>query len=202
MLRLIPVLVIALLLGQSSNAALLVTYNFNSGNQTSFAETPISGGAFTPASPLQGSGLATPTFPGGPWTQGYRLGSTTGTSFGSPVSFTLSSPIGMTIESINFDFGTGLNLGQIRLSNNVTSEQATFSSPFNGYSAYSYSFLTPINGTSITFSFEIRSTSGGTFNPVVDNVNLNGVVPEPASLSVFCGLGLVGFLARKRRSAV
>jgi hypothetical protein len=198
MLRLIPVLVFAVLFGQSADAALLVTYNFNGGNQTSFTESPISGGAFTPGSALQGAGLVTPTYPGGPWTQAYQLASTTSSGFGSPVTFTITSPIGMTIESISFDFGAGINRGEIRLSNNVTTEQKVFSSPFNGFVPNSYSFLTPINGTSITFTFETRSTAGQ-FSPALDNVSLYGVVPEPASMGVFCGLGLVGFLARRRR---
>ena len=199
MFKLVKALMFAVVLGQAADAALLVTYDFNSGNAPSFVQGPLSAGAFVPGSPLQGAGLVTPTYPGGPWSQAYQLASTNNSVFTSPNTFTITSPIGVLIQSISFDLGAGFNLGQVQLSNDVTSEIVVFNAPFNSFANKTATFATPISANSITFTLLVRST-GGNFSPAVDNVNLSGVVPEPASMGIFAALGALGLVARKRRT--
>jgi hypothetical protein len=54
------------------------------------------------------------------------------------------------------------------------------------------------HGSSITFTFARRTVTPGSSTMFVDNFEVDGVVPEPASMAVFAGLGLAGFAIRRR----
>lgn len=155
---------------------LLAAYNFNSGNQACYTHPSITAGAFTPI-PLTGATLLTPAPPqyDQTWTQGYRLVSTASSPWGNPVTVTLTSASQMTIQSISFLLGRNVNNGNVRLSNNITAELPVWNPTPRTLGFVSYTFATPIVGTSIVFTFETQST-GGLFGPVIDNFCILGSV--------------------------
>jgi hypothetical protein len=203
MLRAIQFLVLSLLIGQVSNAALLVTYNFTGGVVTG---TPgvfptVVGGAFS-SQPLSSGGAG--VFAGN---DAYRLGSAN-VQYVGVTSFTVSTsdfaPI--TVESINFDLGTPFNPSTVTVRNSVNGEAPNFVSTLNSFGLAGYAFAAPLVGNSITFTFDIFSL-GANVQPFVDNLQLKGFVgdppppppiPEPASMAVLGGLFGLGLLARRR----
>jgi hypothetical protein len=155
---------------------LLAAYNFGNGNQKCHTHPSVTAGAFTPI-PLTGAGLTTPQSPqyDQTWTQAYQLVSTAGFGWGNPVTVTLTSASQMTIQSVRFYLGRTVNNGNVRLSNNITAELPVWNPPPRTLGFFSYTFATPIVGTSIVFTFETQST-GGLFGPVIDNFCILGSV--------------------------
>lgn len=65
---------------------------------------------------------------------------------------------------------------------------------------YSYTFTAAISGS---FQLYFGTTSGDNVGPILDNVLVTGSVPEPATWGLMIvGFGMVGFAARRRRTAV
>jgi len=156
----------------------IANYNFNNGNAASYVNPLVTAGAFIPV-PLTGASLVTPGAPytntGLSWTQGYQLVSTTSTSYGNPITVTLSSANQMAIESVRLWLGSGVNVGDVRLSNNINSDQPAWRTVGATFTLFTYTFSTPLVGTNIVFSFEGK-TGGGLFGPIIDNFAIIGSV--------------------------
>jgi len=85
---------------------------------------------------------------------------------------------------------------------NVTQNSALLSIPSGGFSGWQTATMTFMaSSTSQVLSFLARGSAAGA-PPflLLDNVSMTAAVPEPSTLSLMLGgVGLVGFLARRRR---
>jgi hypothetical protein len=125
--------------------------------------------------------------------------STSNTSYLDSSTLVLSRPAGVTTATFSFDIkrlSTSSN-GTIRISNNVNSQV------FEVAANSSWTAITPVTFTglsapSVTFTFARKVNAPGSSTIQIDNFNIDGVVPEPASMAVFAGLGLVGAAMRRR----
>lgn len=197
MIRLFTALAMALLCSVNAQAALLASFNFDT-NLNATSTNPYMGTVtgFTPISSrmiqVAGQGV------GG--TGAGQFINTTNTSFLDSATLTLSRTAGLEVHSLKFDIRklVASNNGELRITNNRTSD--VFVVPAN-----STSWSTPVTynlsfnqSNSITFTFARRITSAGGGAMQIDNFEVDGYVPEPASMAVFAGLGLAGFAIRRR----
>lgn len=195
MIRLFTALAMALLCSVNAQAALLASFNFDTNLNATSTYPGVTVTGFTPISSrmvqVAGQGV------GG--TGAGQFVNTTNQAFLDSATLTLSRAAGLTVNSLTFDIRKLIgNNGELRITNNVTSD--VFTVPAN-----STSWTTPVTynlsanqGSSITFTFARRITSAGSGTIQIDNFEVDGVVPEPASMAVFAGLGLAGFAIRRR----
>lgn len=120
--------------------------------------------------------------------------------------------------SVVDQFSAGFSFGGVTLLQNYTLGGAYGSVNLGTFSTNAFSSSTGIAGNSpfatYTLSFtagnagtlmaNIGTTSADNVGPLLDSVRLDiGVVPEPASWALMiAGFGMVGFAARRRRSAL
>jgi hypothetical protein len=194
----------------NAQAAVVATYNFNSNLSASFSQQGVgfTAGAFTPSS-LPGTVIRTPLV--GVGTTGAGVFGSTGNrnSFVNQATVTLSRAAGVTVRSLNFDIRRSaiplLNSnGTLRISNNLNSKVFDIVVTNSAFpNNQTITFDTALASSSITFTFSTKAAPSNaiikpSFTPIIDNVNVDGVVPEPASMAVFVGLGIAGMAARRR----
>ncbi len=114
---------------------------------------------------------------------------------------TISRAAGVSVERLQFDMKRGAVGGnmELRITNDRTSDVFTLSASTNSFLAQNLT-LSGNASPSITFKFAFRNVGAGSGSIFIDNFNVDGVVPEPASIAVFAGLGLTGFAVRRRMS--
>jgi hypothetical protein len=186
--------------------AAIASYNFNTNLNASSSQQGVgfTAGAFTSAS-LPGFVVRTPLV-GVNNTGAAVFGATFNkNSFVNQATLTFQRNAGVTISSLNFDirrsalFGT-TNNGTLRISNNLNSRLYDLVISNSAFpNNQTILFDQPLTSNSITLTFSTKSAAGlPSFTPIIDNVNVNGVVPEPGTISVFAGLAAVGLAARRR----
>lgn len=196
MIRLFTALAMALLCSVNAQAALLASFNFNTNLNATSTYPGVTVTGFTPIS----SRMVYNATAGVGGSGAGQFINTTNQSFVDSATLTLSRAAGLTVNSLTFDIRKlmGSTNGELRISNNVTTD--VFTVPAN-----STTWTTPVTynlsanqGPSITFTFARRTTAAGSSTMFIDNFEIDGVVPEPASMAVFAGLGLAGFAIRRR----
>jgi len=174
-------------------ASALITFQISDANATTYFDWSFSGGSSS------GSGTLQATYDGGDF---YSVTSISGTANGQTILglsnynapdqlifYNVSSPvIGLDSYGVSFSVGSGAQSFSIYEDNGLIGS----SSPY--YCDSTYCLLGPGN-----------TETGGAGNPVVA-VSLSMVdppppaTPLPAALPLFCtGLGLVGFLVRRKK---
>lgn len=139
---------------------------------------------------------------------GYQAGATSGSrvaynAFGNPATISSASSFSLTSGFFTAGWRDGLTLRVVGTGANSFDKTYTLSAFTPTEIVFNWTGL-----TSVTFS-----TSGGTFvnaygggggnQFVVDDLNFTSAVPEPATYGMLLGgLGLIGFAARRKRSAV
>ena len=197
MIRLFSALAIALLCSVNAQAALLASFNFDTNLNATSTAPGVTVTGFTPLgvtprmTQVAGQGV------GG--TGAGQFSNTNSQSFTDSATLTLSRAAGLTVSSLKFDIRKLVgNNGELRITNNVTSDVFTVPANSTSWTSPVTYNLSANQGTSITFTFARRITSAGNGIMQIDNFDVDGVVPEPASMAVFAGLGLAGFAIRRR----
>lgn len=195
MVRLALSVALGLMLCVNAQAALLAKYSFATDLSPTFVEGGVSATAID--SPL--NRLSWSANDGGT-----MVSTATGLqTFVDAGSFTVSStdPLKtIKFDSIAFDLrALSVVDGEIQITNNVNAD--VFTTAFDETSPFvpkSFAFTPNFYANSVTFTIARRATQPGSASFSLDNLEVNGVIPEPASMAVFGVLGLAGFVYRRR----
>jgi hypothetical protein len=199
MIRVLTALALGLICGVNAPAALIASYDFNA--NTGVASSFQTGVGFTAGSLTATSGFST-TFPTANGSGVAQFQVTNSGTFQDRGFVTFSRAAGVTIDSIDFVARKlGAN-GTLQVTNNVNSEVYTV--PVTSNPAFSPKVtinFANLQSNSITLRFWVKSDTGSNSTIQIDNLNVNGTVPEPGSMAVFGVLGLAGIAYRRRLNA-
>jgi hypothetical protein len=188
MLRGVFSVVLGVLLSASANAALLVSYGFDGGSLSpTYNADP---------SVITASSISGPFVSSNATNQYLTLSQTNSTSYVSYATFTVD---GGFVESISFD-GASFGPGFIKITNSSNSEIVEGNVWQQTFTNFSTNYVAPFTANNTVFTIWMKSQGGGNVQGKIDNINISGVVPEPASIAIF-GLAGLGLLARRRRVA-
>ena len=196
MIRILSTLALGLMLSVNAQAALLANYTF----ATNLSPTTVAAGATVSALTPINSRVAQSATDGGV-AQFVGVGQTS--PFSDSATFTIAATDltkKVLIETLSFDLRklTGPN-GELRITNNVDGQVFLAQATSTSYTAQPFVFTPKLLANSVTFTFARRSTNlDGTANMLMDNLQVNGVIPEPASMAIFGVLGLAGVVYRRR----
>jgi len=203
MIRMFLATLVVMVGAASSQAALLAGYNFNSGFAASYTDSDIS------ATSITGTGFTNTS-------QTLQWGANANGSYNNPASLTLSSVKFFSVQKVSFDLiKWGNQFAQVQAQVTVGGTSLTPAAT-TGVAATPSTFARtadftvggPLGGIGATYNnvtsrYELvisiaRRSGGGSASPALDNLQIEGIVPEPASMAVFGGLGLVGMAYRRR----
>jgi hypothetical protein len=194
MLRILSTLALGLMLSVNAQAALLASYTF----ATDLSATTVAAGATASAlTPISSRVAHTSDFGGAAQFTG--VGQPT---FFPSAAFTITAndPLKkMLVETLSFDLRklVGAN-GELQITNDVDGQVFLAQATSTSYTAQPFVFSPKLLTNSVTFTFARRSFDSGTANMLIDNLQVNGVIPEPASMAIFGVLGLAGVVYRRR----
>lgn len=195
MIRILSTLALGLMLSVNAQAALLANYTF----ATNLSPTTVAAGVTVSALTPISNRVAQVATDGG-------VAQFTGVGVQSPFSpsatFTITAinPLQkVLIETMSFDLRKliGGN-GELQITNNVDGQVFLAQATSTSYQPKPYVFAPKLLSNSVTFTFARRSINNGTANMLIDNLQVNGVIPEPASMAIFGVLGLAGVVYRRR----
>lgn len=195
MIRILSTLALGLMLNVSAQAALLANYTF----ATNLSPTTVAAGVTVSAlTPISNRVAQVGTDGGVAQFQGVGITS----PFTDSATFTLTAndpSKKMLVETLSFDLRklVGAN-GELQITNNVDGQVFLATASSTSYTAQPFVFSPKLLTNSVTFTFARRSLNAGTANMLIDNLNVNGVIPEPASMAIFGVLGLAGVVYRRR----
>jgi hypothetical protein len=195
MIRILSTLALGLMLSVNAQAALLANYTF----ATNLSPTTVAAGATVSALTPINSRVAQSATDGGV-AQFVGVGQTS--PFFDSATFTIAATDltkKVLIETLSFDLRKliGGN-GELRITNNVDGQVFFAQATSTSYTAQPFVFTPKLLANSVTFTFARRSINNGTANMLMDNLQVNGVIPEPASMAIFGVLGLAGVVYRRR----
>jgi hypothetical protein len=197
MIRFFTALALGLFCSINAQAALIAKWDFSTNLNPTYSQ-PNVGFTVTGFTPIQSRMVQVGTG-GNPGGAGQFI-STSNTSYLDSSTLVLARAAGVTVATFSFDIkrtSTSSN-GMIRISNNVNSQVFEVAANSSSWTAITPVTFTGLSAPSVTFTFARRVNVPGSSTIQIDNFNIDGVVPEPASMAVFAGLGLVGAAMRRR----
>ncbi|MEI8022452.1 MAG: hypothetical protein WCH39_29855, partial [Schlesneria sp.] len=188
MFRGLTALALGLICSINAQAALLTSFNFN----TNLSPTTTSPGVtVTGLTPVQAR-VSQVNNLGVGGTGAAQFASVPNQTYLNSATLTLSGVPSIQVDSLKFDLAKNLGAagGSLKITNNVNYDVYEVSTNSTTFSSKTITF-NPIISTSgsIVFTIARKSDSSNSSALLMDNLEVYGVVPEPASMAVFAGLG-------------
>jgi hypothetical protein len=207
MVRFLLSTLVVLMGAASSQAALLASYNFSTNLSSSYVD-PLLLSSSTISNSPNTTFIAQNAALGGTG----RFSSTTSGTYNTAGSFTISADRQFRVDKVTFDlfkYVSTSNQGRVQVSAGGVNRQSNSTTgsgvdslvaqtlDYTNVGGVLATFNTVSSKWELTLALQTRS-SGGSVSRGIDNLQIDGIVPEPASMAVFGVLGLAGVAYRRR----